>query len=155
MEPYETFGASDGDLWNGDEGRDAGKPAQSWQVREQRESLRRKLNAFGCRHSLASIRPYDFGVCPETGYHDEGIQITCHDCGEVFDPEEYNRAIAEDPMCPALYLKVSRSQTVEEAAMYMRTHKPQECPSCRGQAEKKAVVSEHQAAFEFPDEEVA
>ena len=39
------------------------------------------------------VKPYDYGVCRETGYHDAGERFECCDCGAEGDANE----IACDP----------------------------------------------------------
>lgn len=48
-----------------------------------------------CPHESLRSELYDFGVCRETGYRDAGERITCLDCSEVFDAEEYRWMRAE------------------------------------------------------------
>jgi len=31
---------------------------------------------------------YDYGVCPQTGYHDTGERFKCHDCGATGDADD-------------------------------------------------------------------
>lgn len=41
-----------------------------------------------CGSDNVSIREYDFGRCPETGYHDAGNRFTCRACGAEGDVDE-------------------------------------------------------------------
>ena len=34
-----------------------------------------------CIHSSVEVERFDMGTCAVTGYHDEGLRITCRDCG--------------------------------------------------------------------------
>jgi hypothetical protein len=38
-----------------------------------------------CGSDIVSVVEYDFGRCPETGYHDAGERDECHDCGAYGD----------------------------------------------------------------------
>ena len=41
-----------------------------------------------CGSDNVSVVEYDFGRCPETGYHDAGERYECHDCGAYGDADE-------------------------------------------------------------------
>jgi hypothetical protein len=41
-----------------------------------------------CGRDSVRIEEYDFGTCPETGYHDAGEQFTCCACGAKGDVDE-------------------------------------------------------------------
>lgn len=38
-----------------------------------------------CGSDNVVIKPYDFGTCPQTGYHDAGERFECRDCGATGD----------------------------------------------------------------------
>jgi rubredoxin len=38
-----------------------------------------------CLSSAVAIHEYDFGVCPQTGYHDAGERFRCRECGSQGD----------------------------------------------------------------------
>ena len=44
-----------------------------------------------CGSDNVSVVEYDFGRCPETGYHDAGERYECHDCGAYGDADELER----------------------------------------------------------------
>lgn len=46
-----------------------------------------------CGSENITIAPYDFGVCPRTGYRDCGVRVTCLDCGAVADAGEVELAM--------------------------------------------------------------
>jgi len=46
-----------------------------------------------CFHDHVRINEWDYGRCAETGYHDCGTEITCLDCGDVFDDAEFRREL--------------------------------------------------------------
>jgi hypothetical protein len=41
----------------------------------------------GGSHNV-KVRSYDFGRCPQTGYHDVGEYFECRDCGAEGDVRE-------------------------------------------------------------------
>ena len=45
---------------------------------------------LGCPECGGTViaKPYDFGVDPDTGYHDEGCRFHCLDCGAEGDEDE-------------------------------------------------------------------
>ena len=38
-----------------------------------------------CASTEVTIVPYDFGTCPQTGYHDAGERFQCRACGATGD----------------------------------------------------------------------
>jgi len=38
-----------------------------------------------CESYNLVIKPYDYGICRETGYHDAGERFDCRDCGATGD----------------------------------------------------------------------
>ena len=38
-----------------------------------------------CESDSIVIEQYDYGTCPETGYHDAGERFQCRDCGATGD----------------------------------------------------------------------
>lgn len=51
------------------------------------------VNEMTCHHEVPICTPYDFGIDPETGYHDAGTKFECADCREPLDEWELpNRA---------------------------------------------------------------
>jgi len=47
-----------------------------------------------CLHDHVKILQWDHGVDPDTGYHDAGITVHCHDCGEEFTDSEFWREMS-------------------------------------------------------------
>jgi len=45
-----------------------------------------------CASSCITVRPFDFGRCADTGYHDAGEDAICRDCGYHGDVEEFEAA---------------------------------------------------------------
>ena len=45
-----------------------------------------------CGSDQVTIRPYDFGTCSETGYHDAGERYRCDACGAQGDVDDMHRA---------------------------------------------------------------
>jgi hypothetical protein len=41
-----------------------------------------------CGSHNIKIRSFDFGRCPQTGYHDAGEYFECRDCGATGDVSE-------------------------------------------------------------------
>ena len=41
-----------------------------------------------CGSDNVRVVPYDFGRCPETGYHDAGERYQCLECGATGDADE-------------------------------------------------------------------
>ncbi|HZT39931.1 MAG TPA: hypothetical protein VFA28_18710 [Bryobacteraceae bacterium] len=41
-----------------------------------------------CLSGEVIVREYDFGVCPETGYHDAGERFRCLACGATGDADD-------------------------------------------------------------------
>jgi len=41
-----------------------------------------------CGSSSVAIKPYDFGICTETGYRDAGEQFHCRECGARGDVDD-------------------------------------------------------------------
>lgn len=50
-----------------------------------------------CESNNLLIKPYDYGICRETGYRDMGERFECRDCGATGDASE----LASDPARPA------------------------------------------------------
>lgn len=46
------------------------------------------VNEMTCHHEVPICTPYDFGIDPETGYHDAGTKFECADCREPLDEWE-------------------------------------------------------------------
>jgi hypothetical protein len=44
---------------------------------------------------------YDYGVCPQTGYHDAGERFKCHDCGATGDADDLVLREGEDSSEPS------------------------------------------------------
>ena len=40
-----------------------------------------------CLSDEAIVHEYDFGICPETGYHDAGERFRCRVCGATGDDD--------------------------------------------------------------------
>ena len=47
-----------------------------------------------CLHARVTTRDWDFGIDPETGYHDCGTEVECLDCGDIWGAEEYAEYLA-------------------------------------------------------------
>ena len=41
-----------------------------------------------CGSEQVVINEYDFGICPQTGYHDAGERYQCHECGATGGADE-------------------------------------------------------------------
>lgn len=41
-----------------------------------------------CLSDNVAVHEYDFGICPETGYHDAGERFRCHGCGATGDADD-------------------------------------------------------------------
>ena len=41
-----------------------------------------------CGSVEVAIEDYDFGVCPQTGYHDAGERFRCRACGATGDADD-------------------------------------------------------------------
>ena len=41
-----------------------------------------------CESNNLTIKPYDYGISRETGYHDAGVRFECRDCGATGDASE-------------------------------------------------------------------
>jgi hypothetical protein len=41
-----------------------------------------------CDSTQLKITEFDFGTCPETGYHDAGERFECQDCGAEGDADD-------------------------------------------------------------------
>ena len=41
-----------------------------------------------CNSESVVVEPYDFGTCPQTGYHDAGERYECLECGSHGDADE-------------------------------------------------------------------
>ncbi len=41
-----------------------------------------------CLGEHIEVREFNFGVCPETGYHDAGERFHCLDCGATGDADD-------------------------------------------------------------------
>ena len=41
-----------------------------------------------CGSDNVRVEEYDFGKCPETGYHDAGERYRCLECGAIGDADE-------------------------------------------------------------------
>jgi hypothetical protein len=41
-----------------------------------------------CVSTQVTIREFDFGVCPQTGYHDAGERFHCQACGAAGDADD-------------------------------------------------------------------
>jgi len=52
-----------------------------------------------CGSDNISVHEYDFGICPQTGYHDAGERFKCHDCGADGDADELATADEDDSAC--------------------------------------------------------
>ena len=59
-----------------------------------------------CGSSSVAIKPYDFGVCIETGYNDAGEQFHCRECGARGDVDDLhtppNEVRASFPFAPGI-----------------------------------------------------
>ena len=49
-----------------------------------------------CGSDAVSVHEYDFGICPQTGYHDAGERFECHDCGAEGDGDDLAPSEDED-----------------------------------------------------------
>ena len=47
-----------------------------------------------CLSNDVEVHEYDFGVCPQTGYHDAGERFRCLACGATGDADDLVR---DDP----------------------------------------------------------
>jgi len=41
-----------------------------------------------CGSDKVEVRPYDFGTCQQTGYHDAGERFECRNCGATGDADD-------------------------------------------------------------------
>jgi hypothetical protein len=41
-----------------------------------------------CNSNNIAIKFYDYGTCPQTGYHDAGEYFECNDCGATGEVSE-------------------------------------------------------------------
>jgi hypothetical protein len=41
-----------------------------------------------CGSDNVQVTPFDFGRCPQTGYHDVGERYECNECGAFGDVDE-------------------------------------------------------------------
>ncbi len=41
-----------------------------------------------CLSEDVDVSEYDFGICPQTGYHDAGERFRCRACGATGDAED-------------------------------------------------------------------
>jgi len=46
-----------------------------------------------CGSEEFSVRDYDYGKDPETGYSDSGVRATCLECGHSADIEDFQREV--------------------------------------------------------------
>ena len=44
-----------------------------------------------CLSNDVEVHEFDFGVCPQTGYHDAGEQFRCRACGATGDADDLVR----------------------------------------------------------------
>lgn len=44
-----------------------------------------------CLSEDVELHDYDFGVCPQTGYHDAGERFRCRACGATGDADDLVR----------------------------------------------------------------
>ena len=49
-----------------------------------------------CLGEHVEVREFDFGVCPETGYHDAGERFHCLDCGATGDADDLVTKVGND-----------------------------------------------------------
>ena len=61
-----------------------------------------------CGSEQVTVSRYDFGVCPQTGYHDAGERFHCQACGATGDAGDLCPRVAEllgpsGPKTPARY----------------------------------------------------
>ena len=47
-----------------------------------------------CLSDDVDLREYDFGICQQTGYHDEGERFRCRACGATGDAANVVRPVA-------------------------------------------------------------
>ena len=45
-----------------------------------------------CTSENVVVEPYDFGTCPQTGYHDAGERFRCLHCGATGDVSDLERS---------------------------------------------------------------
>jgi len=50
-----------------------------------------------CGSDQVAIKPYDFGTCLETGYHDAGERYCCDACGAQGDVDDMQGALISEP----------------------------------------------------------
>ncbi len=55
---------------------------------------------------------YDYGVCPQTGYHDAGERFKCHDCGATGDADDLVLRDDEDSIEPRTHEHRCTSRSV-------------------------------------------
>ena len=48
-----------------------------------------------CGSDAVRCMPFNFGVCPETGYHNSGERFMCSQCGHAGDAEEIDRLVQQ------------------------------------------------------------
>jgi hypothetical protein len=56
----------------------------------------------GCGSREIIIEEYDFGFCPQTGYHDAGERFRCRRCGTTGDADDLvaDEAAIRSPLGP-------------------------------------------------------
>ena len=60
-----------------------------------------------CLSEAITVHEYDFGICPETGYHDAGERFRCGACGAEGDADDL---CAADECGPGEFLGSFRAE---------------------------------------------
>lgn len=55
-----------------------------------------------CGGDNVRIMEYDFGRCPETGYHDAGERFQCRECGAEGDADDLVVPESDDAPCNSI-----------------------------------------------------
>lgn len=51
-----------------------------------------------CLSDEVTVQEYDFGICPQTGYHDAGERFRCRTCGATGVADELVAIVAGNPI---------------------------------------------------------
>ena len=87
-----------------------------------------------CSGDNVSVHEYDFGICPQTGYHDAGEGFKCHDCGAEGDADDLVPSEDED----SNEAKTGESAIVVERAKRRPRHTPSVSHAGRGHQDDRA-----------------